>query len=249
MGFIFGIDPDTDGDRILANVKSNNSEKRPALRFELDVVPVTVKTYQPETDDFTYQDEDFPALVLTEECIFDPIRLLVQENGNGGKLGRPGDRRAAAAEWLTNYLYGAHTQGLPATADFKAAKPGEGVPAGRVFEDAKLAGMTEKTLRRAKSEMGVVILPVGGGRNAKWHLPDEIVDLLTGGDEPPAQDAPEAAEAPADTPTTPNGVPVTLAAEPRLDPASDQFDAELAQWMAELSAPGGGDQDDAEGDA
>lgn len=262
-GYFLGIDPDADGDRILAHVKGNFMEKPPAMRFELDVSPVPIKAVVVNEEsgepEIVEDEEDFPALVFTEECIFDPMRLIKPEKGEKGSIGRPDDKKQAACEWLTNYLFKARQDGLPATADFKIVNPREGVPAGRVFEDAKLAGMTEKTLRRAKTEMGVEILPVGGGRNAKWHLPQEIVDLLTGGDS-----TPEAASAPAEAPATDNGVPLTgsdaalakaaldslgtdkiefvnpdgsgqgdhtVSRAPTLDPASDDFDAEVAKLL------------------
>lgn len=192
VGYILGIDPDTDGDRILAHVKGNFMDRPPALRFELDVVDVPVKVVQMDEDTGqpSVVDEEIPApaLLFSEECIFDPMRLLVADKDDA-KLGRPDDKKQAAAEWLTNYLFGAFQGGLTATADFPEVKIGEGVLGKRVQEDAKQVGIPERTLRRAKSDLGVDVLPKGG-RQAKWHLPQEIVQALSGGDEEVAEEAP-----------------------------------------------------------
>jgi hypothetical protein len=86
--------------------------------------------------------------------------------------------RAAAAEWLTNYL---------------AAAAGP-VQSGKIMEDAKQFGMALKTLRRAADEMAIVKCPPGGGRNCTWDLPDEIKDLMgvpTGDHHSSLEDQPE----------------------------------------------------------
>lgn len=192
VGYILGIDADTDGDRILAHVKGNFMEKPPALRLEIDVVDVPVKIVQTNEDtgepEIVEEDLPAPALLFSEECIYDPMRLLVADKDDA-KIGRPDDKRQAASEWLTDYLFGAYVNGLPATADFPVVNAGESVLGRRVQEDAKMQGIPERTLRRAKQEMGVEVLPKGG-KSAKWGLPREILDALTGGDEPP-EDAPE----------------------------------------------------------
>jgi AAA domain len=239
-GYFLGIDPDSEGDRILAHVKGNMMEKPAAMRFELDVTAVPVTKIDPESGEAYQDEEDFPALLFTEECVFDAMRLVKIEKGEGEKhLGRPNDKRQAAAEWLTNHLFNAYTKGLPATADFQAVVQGQGVPAGRVFEDAKLVGITEKTLRRAKTEMGVVVLPVGGGRNAKWNLPDELISVLTGGDtQPQTPQEPAGADAsPAVDPATQPAELVATAADlATLDPADANFDAELAKLLGDQPA-------------
>jgi hypothetical protein len=52
---------------------------------------------------------------------------------------------------------------------------GKPVPAGQVVEDAKQFGYTQKTLRRAAEDMGVIKDPPGGGRNCTWRLPDDVL--------------------------------------------------------------------------
>jgi hypothetical protein len=261
LGYLVGVDPDTDADRILCHVKHNICSPRAAMRFELDVAEVDVKTWDPVVEEVIVDQEEFPSLTYTEECIFDPMRLLVDDPKNR-KLGRPDDRKAAACEWLTNYLYTAFTAGLPAIKGIhKAVAAGGGVPAGRLFEDAKQSGLSEKTCRRAKDEMGVEVHPPGGGRNATWNLSKEILDLLTGGDDEPVpvpdDDAPEPPEADGEPDgDTPKAKTVDLKKEPVLDPDSDNFNAELAKMLASYDPStdhksedeDGGDEDEAADD-
>jgi hypothetical protein len=101
-----------------------------------------------------------PSLIVNDDdADFDPMRLFETRKGN---VGRPPDRRSQAAEWLSRYLFDA----------------GGPVPAGKVIEDAKHYGMTQKTLRRAADDMEIVRNPPGGGRNCTWDLPQEVKDLL-----------------------------------------------------------------------
>lgn len=154
MGFLFGTDPDNEEQKVLACVKSNIRERPQALFFE--------------TDDTAIDgiERSVPFLVSDSEGPFDAIRL-VSSKTQPGKVGRPADKRAQAAEWLTNYL----------------AEKGEAVKATTIYEDAKQFGMTSRTLRRACADMGIVRNPAGGGPNCTWELPDEILELLKEADE------------------------------------------------------------------
>jgi hypothetical protein len=65
---------------------------------------------------------------------------------------------------------------------------------GKVQEDAKQAGMSVKTLRRAADDMDVVKQPPGGGRNCTWDLPNDVKNLMglpVDGVEETLEDAPE----------------------------------------------------------
>jgi hypothetical protein len=147
MGFLFGRDPDDIDRRVLCCVKHNICEKPPEMAFEIDVRTL------PKVG-------ELPILIPDGECTFDPMRMLrVDRNG---RAGRPPDKRAAAAQWLTNYLYAA---GVP-------------VRATKAMEDALQFGITSKTLRNARVDIGIVISPTGGGRNATWGLPDELKKLM-----------------------------------------------------------------------
>jgi hypothetical protein len=102
-----------------------------------------------------------PSLVMTDEDVdFDPMRLFEKRSGG---VGRPPDKRSQAAQWLTEYLLNS----------------GQPVQAGKILEDAKHYGMTQKTLRRAADDMEIVRNPAGGGRNCTWDLPKQLRDRLS----------------------------------------------------------------------
>ncbi len=145
--FVFGKDPDDPDRRILAAAKFNIGPLPPALAFEVDVDELEIG--------------EVPMLVVDDELMaFDPMRLFAKTEGN--KAGRPPDKRAAAAEWLTTYL----------------ADAGGPVKSSTIQEDAKQYGMAAKTLRRAADDMDVVKEPPGGGRNCSWDLPDDIKVMM-----------------------------------------------------------------------
>ena len=165
MGFIVGNDPKAPGEgTIVCNVKHNICEQRKAIRFEVDTV---------EVDGV---DDEVPTLVWDEEVTFDPMRLLNQSTGEMGpsKMGRPNEKREAAAEWLTNYLV-------------KAGKP---TLSKQIQEDAKHYGITGRTLRRAAADQRIV--KAGNGPATTWWLPEDILeavsDVLPAEPEPEAQD-------------------------------------------------------------
>jgi hypothetical protein len=150
MAYVLGKDPADEDSRMLCAVKSNLRSTPKAVRFEVDTVDIDKIGV-------------VPFLGLEEDDVeFDPMRLF-DGKAEAGAVGRPPDKRAAACEWLTNYL-------------FDAGKP---VKAGQVMEDAKQHAMSPKTLRRAADEMEVVRNPPGGGRNCTWELPQETIDALT----------------------------------------------------------------------
>jgi hypothetical protein len=148
---VLGRDPDDADRRVLAPAKFNIGPQPKALAFDID------------TEDLETVG-DVPYLEVDEEMMaFDPMRLFEgKAQPNEKKTGRPPDKRAAAAEWLTTYL----------------ADAGGPVLASQIHEDAKQYGMAQKTLRRAGDDMGVVKNPPGGGRNVTWDLPDEVKELM-----------------------------------------------------------------------
>jgi putative DNA primase/helicase len=147
MAFLLGVDPDDGERRLLCAVKNNICEKPRELAFNIDVAEIE-------------RAGDVPHLLLDGEVDFDPMRML--QTDRNGRVGRPPDKRAAAIEWLTNFLY---SQGGP-------------ILAGKVIEASKHFGMTTKVLRAAKRELEVVVNPPGGGRTATWELPPEVKGLL-----------------------------------------------------------------------
>lgn len=167
MAYLFGIDPDDTDGRMLCWAKGNIRDKPQAIRFELDVKPVTVVG-------------EMPYLLYDNELDFDPSRMFGKpvDPSRVGKHGPRPDKRAAAAEWITNQLWTVY-KGKPA-------------PAAKIIEDAKQDGMANKTLRRAAADMGIVRNPVGGGPNCTWSLPDDIVDMLKDSPPPDDDEKPEA---------------------------------------------------------
>jgi hypothetical protein len=148
--YLFGMDPDDGDKRILCKAKFNVGLSPKPLSFELDV------------DDLLEIGEVPYLEVEKERPEFDWFRLFEGEKKNQDKtIGRPPDKRAAAAEWLTTYL----------------AENGPTLSS-TIQEDAKQAGMSVKTLRRAAEDMEVVKDPPGGGRNCTWDLSNEVKDLM-----------------------------------------------------------------------
>jgi len=150
MAYLFGVDPGDEDRRILANIKSNIRDIPPAIGFELD---------QGDVEDVG----PVPFLLYDDELEFDPRRLIVADRGRRG-VGRPPDKRAAAAEWLTNYLW--------------LVWDCQPVPAAKVEEDAKQYALSTRTLRRAATDIHVVKTPPGGGPKVTWSLPDAFIKRL-----------------------------------------------------------------------
>jgi putative DNA primase/helicase len=147
--FVFGIDPDDEDKRVLAPAKFNIGPSPKALAFDVDTEDLDVVG-------------DVPYLEVSGEMMaFDPMRLFADQKKGETKVGRPPEKRAQAAEWLTIYL----------------AEHGA-VAAGTVIEDAKQHGMSTKTLRRASEDIKIVKTPPGGGKNCVWDLSDETKSLM-----------------------------------------------------------------------
>jgi hypothetical protein len=146
--YVFGVDPDDNDKRVMAVAKNNLRSKPLALSFEIDVTDIA-------------EVGEVPSLEFEDELkAFDPMRLF-QKPAKNGQVGRPPEKRSAAAEWLTMYL----VENGPTSA-------------GTIYEDAKQHNMNSKTLRRAADDMKIVRNPPGGGRNCTWDLNDEIKDTL-----------------------------------------------------------------------
>lgn len=152
MAFLFGVDPDDADRRILACVKANIRTKPRPLAFESDTEEIGLVG-------------EVPNLVVQGETEFDPMRLL-GDSGEPTVVGRRPDKRATAAEWLTERLW---NNGNHAPVNAKL-----------VVDDGKRGGVSAQTLRRAAKELGIVKNPPTGGRNCTWALPKELIDALGG---------------------------------------------------------------------
>ncbi len=146
MAYLLGCDPKDGERRLLCCAKSNVRARPKALAFEVDLAEMDVGP--------------IPYLLYQEEV--DVQANVLFTKSSHATPGRPPDKRAAAAEWLTRYL-------------FDAKKPQK---AGDIYEDAKQYALTAVTLRRAADDMGVVRKPPGGGRLVTWELPPEVTKAL-----------------------------------------------------------------------
>lgn len=152
--YLLGKDPDDEELVILAPIKFNIDDWPLPVAFEIDVVQSSVG--------------EQPTLTFGEElAAYDAMRLLARD---AAPVGRPPDRRAAAAEWLAQYL----------------ASAGQPVLGPKVIEDAKHYGMSEKTLRRAATEIGVIKEPKTG-RNCKWSLNEKMRKMMGISPPPPGK--------------------------------------------------------------
>jgi hypothetical protein len=167
--YVLGVNPTDQDQRVLAVAKLNIAEKPKAMAFDVEVDELEVYSRAEKRMVLA----DVPYLVFSEELdAFDPMSLFKKQGGAlPGKIGRPPEKRAAAAEWLTHYLL---SKGGP-------------VPAGTVQEDAKQIAMSGRTLRRAADDMAVVRNPPGGGPKCTWSLPDRVWQAF--GLTPPGQSA------------------------------------------------------------
>lgn len=161
MAFLLGKNPDDDDERMLSPVKNNLRDKPKTRVFDVDTE--VIDFFDPKTGEIV--EDEVPFLLMhDDEVEFDPMRLFERKRDDGSSVGgRPPDKREAAAEWLTNYL--AHRGGGP-------------IKSTLVMEDAKQYGIATKTLRNAATDIGIVKIPPGGGRNVTWSLSDEVIDML-----------------------------------------------------------------------
>ena len=226
MGFFFGMNPDNEEQFILSCIKSNIRERPEDVTFETDNTDIEIETKQGQTIQ-----KSMPLLVIdSEEGRIDPIRLVQSKVTSTGKVGRPDDKRAAAAEWLTKYL-------------MKAGGP---VKATTIYEDAKQDGMMDKTLKRAANDMGIV--RYGKGRAIEWDLSDEVKDVIAEAEESVKEGATDTAETSAE-----ETVKATIKVKPKskgkpnpqqppppkVDKDEMLTDEEIATLMAEMSDKSG----------
>lgn len=153
VAYIFGSNPDDDDQRILAPAKFNLGAKPKCFAFETDIVDVEGAGEMP----FLLEDGEVSA--------FNSMRLFETYDPDA-EAHRPPEKRAAAAEWLTAYLLDA----------------GGAVLASTIYEDAKQAGMSAKTLKRAATQMDIVKHPSTGPK-VTWDLPMQMRQMLIGEDD------------------------------------------------------------------
>ena len=153
MAFVGGRDPGDEERVLLCAVKNNLRDDPRAIAFTLDSASYT---------DGYGRESTTGLLVFREECDFSAMDLLVKPST--GKVGRPPQKRAAAAEWLIDYLW--------RSIDHEAV-------VSDIVEDARTVGITLKTLdRAAKLDVNVLRFQRGGRGKWWWKLPQETIDAL-----------------------------------------------------------------------
>lgn len=149
MAYLLGVDPADVDRRVLCNVKANIRSKPSEYSFQVDTQEL------PLVGEMAY-------LIPEGETEFNPMDFLTIPRAEDGKRGRPALQRANAAEWLVTFLF----------------DEDEPVSATRVYEQAKLNGFAQKTLRRAATERGIIKDPPGGGPKVTWALPPALKLLM-----------------------------------------------------------------------
>lgn len=143
--FGFAKDPENPDQRIMSQSKNSLGEEDLALTYEIQSVPIT-------TD--SGRTADFGKFVITgtsDQTVGDVLRAQPKRDEDGGDV----TERDTAKAWLRRYL-------ADKTVDSADAKA-----------DAKAAGFSERTVQRARAELGVVVLP--DGRKSTWTMPPEPV--------------------------------------------------------------------------
>lgn len=149
MVYLWGRNPEDTDHGMLCNVKASVCQQRKPFAFEFDT-----------TD--TKEVGEIPLLLPQGEVEFDVEKLVKGGPGENGKRGRKPEKRAAAGEWLSHYL-------------FNAGKP---MKASEIFEDGNQHQFSAKVLRGAADDLGVLRDPPGGGRLCTWELPEGLKGLL-----------------------------------------------------------------------
>jgi hypothetical protein len=142
--FIFGQSPEDEDERILAPAKFNLGPRPSSVVFEMDEYEWVV-----EKSDGTMKMINAGKLLHkhSNSKIKAEAVLLSSAGVNSVKTV---DKKAEAAEWLTNYLsYGARKQN-------------------ELAEDSTQQGMSFRTLRRAAEDIGIAKVRRGFGKDGFW---------------------------------------------------------------------------------
>ncbi|WP_222113247.1 AAA family ATPase [Gordonia paraffinivorans] len=148
--FGFAKDPnDEDGGRVMSQEKNSLGDESLALRYAIQSTEV-------RTDSGRVAELGrFVILGDSDRTVGEVLRDAARPDDAD-----EGTERAAAKAWLAERL-------------------GTGVhDSGEVKQDARAAGFSERTLQRARRELGVTITPAG--RRSTWSLPTCATDALHG---------------------------------------------------------------------
>lgn len=159
--FIWGIYPHDEDERVLVPIKFNIAEMPKTAHFQMDEEEIVVGQ------------GDKARIMQTGRLMFMPSDTTSADPWSVINLTKAGasvtniDKRAEAAEWLTNYL--------------SLGKR----PAKEIKEDATQASIKWRTLRRAADMIEIEITRDGGGVGSKsyWALPQGHPALLVSEEE------------------------------------------------------------------
>lgn len=155
VSFMFGPSPDDEDERVLAPLKFNIGPKPNSVVFEMDEYEWIIG------DGKKAKTLNAGRLVLkSTKSKISAEKVLATSSGLSSV--KTTDKKAGAAEWLTNYLaYGAMKQQ-------------------EIAEDSMQAGHTFRTLRRAAEDIEIVKERKGFGKDGfwLWYLPEGHPALL-----------------------------------------------------------------------
>lgn len=153
--YFVGPNPQDNDERVLAAVKDSYRPLSKSMVFEIE--------------DYDIEDEDTGKHLLTvgklvmvnDNSDITAISVVATDHGAEANTKQP-EKRANAAEWLTEYLFKHFAE------DRKAYVK-------QLREDAAQAGLSWATIRRAKDDIGVYDSREGFGKGSKvsWNLPDD----------------------------------------------------------------------------
>jgi len=159
--YVFGTNPKTPEERILAPVKVNVAKVESSVSFEFESKEVNLASPAERKKTGRLLCEVGMISVISNESVVEAADVL-SWNGKGSKVaGDSPSKKAIAAEWLTGFLM------------FGARKAGD------VEADGEQAGFSWATLRRASTSMAVAKERKGYGKDGAWfwRLPDGHVAL------------------------------------------------------------------------
>lgn len=143
--FGFAKDHDSDSDeRIMSQEKNSLGDESLALRYRIGANVVTTDSGR------SAEVATFEILGASDKRVGDVLRDAGRADRNDESAET---ERDIAREWLRRYL----------------ADHGEPVDSADAKKDGRAAGFAERTIQRARADLGVVITPAG--RKSTWSLP------------------------------------------------------------------------------
>jgi RecA-family ATPase len=154
--FIFGMSPDDEDERVLAPAKFNLGPKPASVLFEMDEYEWAIEDSKGNVKLITAG----KLLHKSSNSKISAEKVLMTSSGQTSI--KTVDKKAEAAEWVTNYLsYGTRKQT-------------------ELSEDSMQYGISFRTLRRAAEDIGIIKERRGFGKDGywMWSLPQGHPSLI-----------------------------------------------------------------------